>query len=114
MSAAGISFGSHTASHAILPGLPPQRVREELQRSQRTLEAEGVDTVPVFCYPNGGFDGSVKRLVQAAGYRAALSTRAGTEPPVPSDPFAVRRIGLHQDVARSDGLLGLRLLLAGR
>jgi peptidoglycan/xylan/chitin deacetylase (PgdA/CDA1 family) len=114
MSVAGVTFGSHTASHRILPGIPAGVVRDELERSQRTLAAQAVAAVPVFCYPNGGFDLAVQRLVQAAGYRAACSTRSGVEPPVPADRFAVRRISLHEDVACSDGLLGLRLLLPGR
>jgi hypothetical protein len=112
MSAGGVSFGSHTATHAILPGLSPGAVRHELQASRQTLEARGVSGVPVFCYPNGAFDEATKRLAQEAGYRAALTTRPGLESLVPADRFAIRRIGLHQDVARTDGLLGLRLIAA--
>jgi peptidoglycan/xylan/chitin deacetylase (PgdA/CDA1 family) len=112
MSAGGIAFGSHTATHAILPGLPVDAVRHELRASQQTLEARGVSGVPVFCYPNGALDETTKRLVQEAGYRAALTTRPGLESLVPADRFAIPRVGLHQDVAKTESLLGLRLIAA--
>jgi peptidoglycan/xylan/chitin deacetylase (PgdA/CDA1 family) len=112
MSAAGVAFGSHTATHAILTGMPDEAVRQELQASRRALEAAAVRSTPVFCYPNGDADARVARLVRAAGYAAAVTTRHGVEALTPTEPFALRRVGVHEDIASTAGLLGLRLVAA--
>jgi hypothetical protein len=114
MSTHGISFGSHSCTHAILTQMAPALVQNELAASKRILESHRVNFTPVFCYPNGSFDPRVKSLVQAADYHAAVTTQYGAEPLTPTDRFAIRRIALHQDVARTSSLLTLRLVGTAR
>ncbi|MGH7263543.1 MAG: polysaccharide deacetylase family protein, partial [Candidatus Rokuibacteriota bacterium] len=118
MSAGGVSFGSHSASHAILTQLEVQELRRELEDSLTELRRRCIDSVPVFCYPNGDYNDRVVEAVAAAGYTGAFTTDFGCETPVPRDLFRLRRIGIHQDICGTIPLFafhlaGLNQALAG-
>ena len=105
-----IEFGSHTASHPILTTLTNDEIREELKRSKvQLLEHKVVDPkfIP-FCYPNGDFDDRIKSMVEDAGFSAAVTTRSGWNNP-DEEIYALRRIGLHQDMSSNDALLNCRI-----
>lgn len=110
MSRGGISFGSHSCSHRILTTITSDKVSVELVRSRQVLLEQGVNYVPVFCYPNGNSDLNIQRLVQASGYEAACSVQAGREGRVPGNKYAIRRVGIHNDVTNTIPLFSLRLL----
>src|SRR5712691_8230847 len=101
MSRAGIAFGSHGATHRLLPRLPHAEIRAEVAGSLQTLQTRPVNWVPVFCYPNGDYDGAVVNEAQAAGYEAAVSTQPGAERWHDADLFRLRRVGVHNDVSAS-------------
>ena len=105
----GISFGSHAATHRILTGLPPQEVRRELESSLAALRDRRVNVVVALAYPNGNHDASVRECARLAGYRAAFTTRPGTEGRAPEDRFALKRIGVHQDIAKTEPLFAFHL-----
>jgi peptidoglycan/xylan/chitin deacetylase (PgdA/CDA1 family) len=109
MSQSGISFGSHTATHAILTGLEPAALERELRRPLETLRAERVNSAPVLCYPNGNHSSFVVRSARAAGYIAAITTTAGAESATPADLFRLRRVGVHDDITRSTPLFTFHL-----
>jgi peptidoglycan/xylan/chitin deacetylase (PgdA/CDA1 family) len=109
MSVAGLSFGSHSCSHRIMTTIAPDEVSKELLRSAQVLLDEGVNYVPVFCYPNGNSDVHIQRLVQASGYQAAVSVRMGVEGRKPENQYAIRRVGIHNDVTHTIPLFSLRL-----
>lgn len=109
MSRNSISFGSHSASHRLLTNLPIEQVRREMSDSLRVLQAMSVNCVPVLCYPNGYHNAVVKSLAQSVGYLGAMSLNVGTEGLSPYDRFAIRRIGLHEDIANSVPLFFLHL-----
>ena len=109
MSLAGLSFGSHSCSHRIMTTIAPDEVSKELLRSTQVLLDEGVNYVPVFCYPNGDSDAHIQRLVQASGYQAAVSVRMGVEGHEPENQYAIRRVGIHNDVTHTIPLFSLRL-----
>ena len=109
MSLAGLSFGSHSCSHRIMTTIAPDEVSKELLRSAQVLLDEGVNYVPVFCYPNGNSDAQIQRLVQASGYQAAVSVRMGVEGRKPENQYAIRRVGIHNDVTHTIPLFSLRL-----
>jgi peptidoglycan/xylan/chitin deacetylase (PgdA/CDA1 family) len=104
----GISFGSHTATHADLTRLGPQALEHELRAPLEALRTRGLDTVPAIAYPNGDYTAGVAAAAQAAGYRAALTTRPGLEDARP-DLFALKRIAVHEDVSRSAASLSLHI-----
>jgi peptidoglycan/xylan/chitin deacetylase (PgdA/CDA1 family) len=74
---AGHEIGSHSLSHAILPELPDDLVKQEVELSRRELSNAIDAEVPSFCYPNGSYDARVVRAVEAAGYECAVTTRWG-------------------------------------
>ncbi len=106
-----ISFGSHTASHRILTALPEVQIREEMVSSRCRLIDEGVTsgTFVAFSYPNGNFNGKIASMAADAGYGLAVTTEAGWNG-TGADPFALRRIAIHQDMAATVPLFGCRVL----
>jgi peptidoglycan/xylan/chitin deacetylase (PgdA/CDA1 family) len=101
MSGHGITFGSHTATHAILPGLDRTTLQHELVRPLEVLAEQQVAWVPVLAYPNGDHDDVVVEAARDAGYRAAVTTVAGAESSRPADLLRLKRIGVHEDMTRS-------------
>ncbi len=73
MRAAGITFGSHTHTHALLPNEDPGRVENELRISRVILEAWLGEPVRHFAFPCGKFNAATVRAVAQAGYRYAYT-----------------------------------------
>lgn len=92
----GISFGSHTASHAILPGLDLDAVNREVRDSRAAIEAKVKQEVWAFAYPNGDLSTSVADVVEENGYQVAFSTRRGFVAGA-DDRFTLRRVNIHED-----------------
>ena len=109
MSQGGVSFGSHSCSHRIMTTITPEDVSEELVRSEKVLRSPGVNYVPVFCYPNGSSDSRIQSQVQAHGYEAAVSVQTGVEGRNPENRYAIRRVGIHNDVTHTIPLFAFRL-----
>lgn len=99
MSQRGISFGSHSCTHQILPKLSTQKIRNEIERSLDTLKEKKINYVPVFAYPNGDYNQEIIEHLKAAGYRAAVSTVFGFEDRSPKDRFRLKRVGIHNDIS---------------
>ena len=109
MSQAGVSFGSHSCSHRIMTTIAPDEVSKELLKSKQVLLGEGVNYVPVFCYPNGNSDPHIQSQVRACGYEAAVSVQIGVEGSRPRNQFAINRVGIHNDVTSTIPLFSWRL-----
>ncbi|MCU0938334.1 MAG: polysaccharide deacetylase family protein [Burkholderiaceae bacterium] len=73
----GVSFQSHTRTHASLPGLDDEQLAAELTGSRAELAALLGRPVDLLAYPFGHVDERVQRAAQRAGYRAAFSTQPG-------------------------------------
>jgi peptidoglycan/xylan/chitin deacetylase (PgdA/CDA1 family) len=105
-----VEFGSHTASHQILPILDDNTVRHELDSSRSELinrRAVDPDFIP-FCYPNGNMDERIVKMVREAGYGAAVTTMPGWNPRS-ADPFILKRVGIHQDMTCNTAMFGCRI-----
>lgn len=76
MSEGGVSFGSHTASHAILTDISHGEAVRELSESKSAIEAQ-LNSCTLFAYPNGDWSPSVRELVAQSGYRAAFINSPG-------------------------------------
>jgi len=109
MSQNGISFGSHSSSHQILTKLPLQEAIAEIVESKCTLLKKHVNYVPVFCYPNGNYNREIQSLVRESGYEAAVGAQFSSEGESPEDPFAIHRIGVHNDISSTIPLYSLHL-----
>ena len=102
--ALGHDLGCHSLTHRALPGLPAAEAEREVAEAKTRLEAAVGRPVPDFCYPYARHDAAARRLVAAAGYRAAY---AG-EPPC-DDLFALPRMM----VFPTDGPARFRRKLSG-
>jgi peptidoglycan/xylan/chitin deacetylase (PgdA/CDA1 family) len=107
MEAAGLEFGSHTASHPMLATLDERTMRGELVRSRNRLASEVRRPSRWLCYPKGSYNPLVLEVTRDY-YVGALSTDEG---PVArgDDIYRVRRIGVHDDVTRTTSLFACRL-----
>ncbi len=72
-----ITIGSHTMSHAWLPGLDEGQLIRELVDSKKALEAGTGGKVEFISYPLGGYNDNVKESVKRAGYKGAFATNPG-------------------------------------
>lgn len=93
-----IEIGSHTRRHRrLVAGMREDVLRDEIVESKRALEAGTGASVNLFCYPNGDITPEAHRLVKST-YLGACTTRKGWHF-ADDDPFAIRRIGVHQDIS---------------
>lgn len=87
----GMEVGSHTMSHPRLSKITSeQNLEKEIFGSKKILEEKLQQSIHSFGYPYGDFDERVKKMVQRAGYLAAVSTKSGT-PKDDSDMFSLPR-----------------------
>ncbi len=112
MKGQGISFGSHTLSHAYLPSLSEEEATRQIVESKRNLERLGIPA-QLLSYPAGGFTPAVREAVIQAGYRGACTTNRGMRR-FPIDRWALRRISMRGSVTtpfsiwvRCSGFYGL-------
>jgi peptidoglycan/xylan/chitin deacetylase (PgdA/CDA1 family) len=75
MHAAGMAIESHTVTHPDLRALDAARLAEELSRSRDALAEELGEDALILSYPQGRYNATVIAAAQAAGYRAAVTTR---------------------------------------
>lgn len=71
---AGVTVGSHTRSHRVLPNETPADVHAELAGSRRVLEERLGTRVEHLSYPAGQFSPACVEAARAAGYRYAYTT----------------------------------------
>jgi len=105
-----VEFGSHTASHQILPGLDDESIKYELDSSKNELISKRVidpDFIP-FCYPNGSMDKRIVKKVREVGYGAAVTTMPGWNSHR-ADQFILNRVGIHQDMTSNSAMFGCRI-----
>lgn len=100
LAASGFDVESHTASHAILTGVPPERAEEELRRARDCLVERGHGRHGLLAYPCGAWDRTIAGLAREAGYRSAVTVETGLAGPE-DDPFALPRLGVHQGIVGS-------------
>jgi peptidoglycan/xylan/chitin deacetylase (PgdA/CDA1 family) len=73
LSARGVTFGSHGASHADLTRLSPEERRDDLVRSRRAIEAATGRPVRTLSYPFGRCHRGCEQSAREAGFEAAFS-----------------------------------------
>ncbi len=109
MSSDNISFGSHTCTHKILTNCPVDVVSREVSESLQMIRDAGINSVPIFCYPNGSYSRETGELVKKAGYMAAVTTPPGVAGDRPDDLFCLNRVGVHNDIASTNHLFSFYL-----
>lgn len=81
MARLGFDMGAHTVYHPILTTLPAPQAQREIEESAEWVERWTGRRPRSFAYPNGrpgrDYDASHVRMVAAAGFEVAVSTRWG-------------------------------------
>ena len=90
--AAGVTLGAHSLTHPVLPTASEAVRRREIAGARRWLERGAGVPVRYFAYPDGAADARARRLVAAAGYRAAFLADAAA---CADDPLRLPRKGLY-------------------
>jgi peptidoglycan/xylan/chitin deacetylase (PgdA/CDA1 family) len=86
----GWEVGSHTVTHALLPGLDDARLAAELADSRRAI-ADRLGACETIAYPYGVADARVAAAARQAGYAAAC-TLTGAH--VADEPYLRPRVGM--------------------
>jgi len=87
-----ISFGGHSLTHQYLPDIKDEKeLIEQIVGCKRLIEAELNEPVEFFCYPIGGFNEKIKKIVKDVGYKAACTTNRGFDK-FNRDLFELKRI----------------------
>ena len=94
MQDAGITFGSHSYSHADLTRLGQRECVDDLTTSRTFLEELLGRPVDLLAYPRGRNNEVVRRASARAGYRYAFSL---PEAPEPVTPYSIPRAGVFPD-----------------
>ena len=96
MHEAGMDFGSHTATHPVLPDLSEERIAEELSRSKEALGRLLGTEIKTLCYPKSRATAKILRAASDCGYEAGLLTRPFSgDAPVDKGPMALPRVGVY-------------------
>ena len=91
---AGISVGSHSVSHRILPRLSDNDIQHELFHSRWLVTEKTGAGVTTIAYPNGDFDDRTARIAAHTGYKAGFTTRRGYVDKT-SNAFVLPRLNIH-------------------
>jgi peptidoglycan/xylan/chitin deacetylase (PgdA/CDA1 family) len=81
MHRSGISFGSHTITHAVLDELDDEEAQQEIEGSIERLQEKLEAPVGAFAYPRGLGASRARRLLERAGIEAAVTTEPGRNEP---------------------------------
>ena len=104
----GISFGCHGVSHQLLTQLPFQRVEEEIIESKKCIESKLGEEVKGFCYPNGAYNADIICILKQRGFHYSCTAKNGFNGPE-TDPFQLKRIGIHNDISYTLPLFACRI-----
>ena len=105
-----ITFGSHTASHALLHQLEPKAIDLEIETSRHDIQRNLSIDANLFAYPNGDYNDAAKSVLNDHGFIGAVTTKRGyVSTFIPR--MEIPRIGMHNDVSRTLPLFYARILL---
>jgi peptidoglycan/xylan/chitin deacetylase (PgdA/CDA1 family) len=104
----GFTFGGHGAEHRVLTQVSRSMARCEIESSKRVLDAQLAHPVQAFAYPNGGWNADIAQTVKTAGYSLAFTIEPG-HVSCDDDPFALRRVNIHEGMTRSTPMFMARL-----
>jgi peptidoglycan/xylan/chitin deacetylase (PgdA/CDA1 family) len=102
----GMTFGPHTVTHPVLSRTMPEAADYEISESWRRLRAEARNPLPIFCYPNGGWEDFGEReiaVLRRLGFAGAVVGEPGYADRLafqrsPDDRFRVQRFAFPDDL----------------
>lgn len=99
--AEGVAIGHHGAAHLHSVHAGVNEVRADIARASSRFQQELGSVPPVFAYPYGEYDLALRKVVQQAGFKAALAQFSGVAG-MGSDPFALPRFPFNQNYSGLD------------
>jgi len=96
LAAAGVDVGGHTVHHTVLSNIPASRASAEITGCRDEISLHLGAPPRHFAYPNGYHTPAVRRMLAAAGFRAAVTTE-DTENQRGGDLFRLRRKSLWEN-----------------
>ena len=96
--------GAHTRHHVYLPRAGRAQAQDEIAGSKKIIEDHLGHGIDYFCYPSGGFNEDIKRIVREAGYKAAVTTNRGKDR-FNVDLYELKRIHMNNTDDRYSGLI---------
>ena len=94
----GITAQSHTVTHAPLPELSDERIREELIVSKQQVEAELGHPIEFIAYPTGAHDLHIVGIAKEAGYKGGFTVKYGNVDRS-SNVYAMERVPVFRTAA---------------
>ena len=94
----GITAQSHTVTHAPLPELSDERIREELIVSKQQAEAELGHPIEFIAYPTGVHDLHIVGIAKEAGYKGGFTVKYGNVDRS-SNVYAMERVPVFRTAA---------------
>lgn len=103
----GMTFGPHTVTHPILAQTPDAQSEREITDSWKRLSTEVEHAVPVFCYPNGGWEDFGDRELATLRKNELLGAVVGVQGYLDSTliqrqsdaRFKIRRFGFPNEIS---------------
>jgi peptidoglycan/xylan/chitin deacetylase (PgdA/CDA1 family) len=93
-----VEIGGHSVTHPHLDTLSRARVRDEVGRCKRELEAALGEEVRTFAYPHGYSGPRVRRATREAGYRGACGVKNALSDEA-DDAFSLARLMVYSDTS---------------
>jgi len=87
----GVTIGAHTQTHPIMPRLTDEAAQQEISGSLDDLRRELGETLPIFCYPDGGHNEKIVIKLKQNDVKLAFTTRRGLNHLGETDPHRLRR-----------------------
>ncbi|MBI3602129.1 MAG: polysaccharide deacetylase family protein [Candidatus Omnitrophica bacterium] len=97
-------MGAHTRTHAYLPDLSPQKMRDEIVGSKKIIEQHLGHSIDYFAYPSGGFNVPAKQIAKEAGFQAAVTTNRGKDR-YNEDLYELKRIRINDRDSRFGSII---------
>lgn len=103
-----IEFGAHSHNHVMLDQVSLAEAEQEIKLSRDEIERQLGVAPTLFAYPNGNYTPELEALLMRHGFKAAVTTRKDWFKKGVS-PFAIPRIGMHEDVSSTIPLFFTRI-----
>lgn len=85
-----VEFGGHTAGHTTLTRIPLDKAEREIRENKTWIENVLGHGIVSFCYPRGGENDDIVRLLKNAGYKYAAAMKKKMRP-VATDFYRIHR-----------------------